>query len=109
MRLTVAVGLLSTRLASVGITAEVGGYAQLWGYLYYELKYTASNGRTTRAMGAMYLELGIYLEIKFLAQALANSFTYNPTLYENEWPLYTIVLLENVLDFAYTQAVVKDI
>lgn len=50
------------------------------GYLYYELKYTASNGRTTRAMGAMYLELGIYLEIKFLAQALANSFTYNPTI-----------------------------
>lgn len=30
VRLTVAVGLLSTRLASVGITAEVGGYAQLW-------------------------------------------------------------------------------
>ena len=109
VRLTVAVGLLSTRLASVGITAEVGGYAQLWGYLYYELKYTASNGRTTRAMGAMYLELGIYLEIKFLAQALANSFTYNPTLYENEWPLYTVGHLENVLDFAYTQADVKDI
>ena len=31
VRLTVAVGLLSTRLASVGITAEVGGYAQLVG------------------------------------------------------------------------------
>lgn len=77
-------GLISTKLASVGISAEVGGYAQVWGYLYYELKYAASTGRQTRAMGAIYLEIGIYLEIKFQAQALANAFTYSPTLYENE-------------------------
>lgn len=53
-------------------------------------------------MGAMYLEIGIYLEVKFEAQALSNAFTYNPTLYENEWPLYKVGVLENVLDFAYT-------
>ena len=31
-RLTVRVGLLSTELASVGLSAEVGGYVQLCGY-----------------------------------------------------------------------------
>ena len=103
------VGLLSTSIASVGISADVGGYAQVWGYLYYELKYTASAGRSSRAMGAMYLEIGIYLEVKFEAQALSNAFTYNPTLYENEWPLYKVGVLENVLDFAYTQDKVAEI
>lgn len=109
VRLTVRVGLLSTSIASVGISADVGGYAQVWGYLYYELKYTASAGRSSRAMGAMYLEIGIYLEVKFEAQALSNAFTYNPTLYENEWPLYRVGVLENVLDFAYTQDKVAEI
>lgn len=60
-------------------------------------------------MGAMYLEIGIYLEVKFEAQALSNAFTYNPTLYENEWPLYKVGVLENVLDFAYTQDKVAEI
>ena len=31
VRLTVRVGLLSTSFASVGISADVGGYAQVWG------------------------------------------------------------------------------
>lgn len=102
VRLTVRVGLLSTELASVGLSAEVGGYVQLWGYLYYILKYTASSGRNTRAIGALYLEIGIYLDIKFRAQALSNAFTYSPTLFEAMWPLYTAGTLENVLDFADT-------
>ena len=102
VRLTVRVGLLSTELASVGLSAEVGGYVQLWGYLYYILKYTASSGRNTRAIGALYLEIGIYLDIKFRAQALSNAFTYSPTLYEAMWPIYTAGTLENVLDFADT-------
>lgn len=109
VRLTVSIGLVSTKLASVGVSAEAGGYAQVWGYLYYELKYTASAGRSSRSMGAVYLEIGIYLEVKFKAQALSNAFTYNPTLYENEWPLYRVGSIESVLDFAYTQDDVEQI
>ena len=102
VRLTVRVGLISTELASVGLSAEVGGYVQLWGYLYYILKYAASTGRDTRGIGALYLEVGIYLDIRFRAQALANAFTYTPTLFEAMWPLYTAGTLENVLDFTDT-------
>ena len=47
VRLTVR-GLLSTSIASVGISADVGGYAQVWGYLYYELKYTARRTKQPR-------------------------------------------------------------
>lgn len=107
--LTLKVGLISTELASVGISAEVGGYAQVWGYLYYELKYAASTGRTTRAMGAIYFELGIYMDIKFRAEALAQAFTYSPTLFEKQWPLYTVGTLENVLDFVDTQDEFEDV
>ena len=103
VRLTVRVGLLSTELASVGLSAEVGGYVQVWGYLYYQLTYSASKGRNTRAAGAIYLEIGIYLEIKFRAQALSNAFSYTPTLYDAMWPLYTLGSAENVIDFSYDE------
>ena len=73
IRLSVAVGLISTKLASVGFTAEVGGYAQVWGYLYYQLKYAASQGRTASSMGAIYMEIGVYMEVNFLAQALSRN------------------------------------
>ena len=106
VRLTILVGLFSTDLAGVGLSAEVGGYVQLWGYLYYILKYAASQGRNTRAIGALYLEIGIYLDIKFRAQALANAFTYAPTLYEAMWPIYTAGTRENVLDFTDTDEIV---
>lgn len=109
VRLTIRVGLISTELASVGLRAEVGGYVQLWGYLYYMLKYSASKGRDTRAIGAMYLEIGIYLDIKFLATALSSAFTYAPTLFEAMWPLYTAGTRENVLDFADTDETVCEL
>ncbi len=106
VRLTIRVGLISTELASVGLSAEVGGYVQLWGYLYYILKYSASNGRDSRAIGALYLELGIYLDIKFRATALSSAFTYSPTIFEAMWPLFTAGTRENVLDFVDTEETV---
>ena len=109
IRLSVAVGLISTKLASVGFTAEVGGYAQVWGYLYYQLKYAASQGRTASSMGAIYMEIGVYMEVNFLAQALSGTFSYNPTLFEKQWPLYSVGVVENVCDYAYGQESVKDI
>ena len=109
IRLSVSVGLISTKLASVGFSAEVGGYAQVWGYLYYQLQYAASQGRSASSMGAIYMELGIYMQVDFLAQALAVTFSYNPTLFEKQWPLYSVGVVENVGDFANDQDEYKDI
>lgn len=99
----IKVGLISTKIASVGFSAEVGVYVRLWGYFYYKLEYTASKGRSSSYAGALYFELGIYLEIKFEAQAFAGTFSYNPTLYENEWPLWSAGMRENVQDFGYEE------
>lgn len=109
IRAGIKVGLFSTKLASVGFTAEVGAYVRLWGYFYYQLRWTASAGKTTKHMGAMLFELGIYLEIKFEAQAFNGTFSYNPTLYENEWPLWSAGMRENIQDFAYQDDEVPEI
>ena len=105
----IKIGLFTTALASVGFSAEAGVYARVWGYFYYRLSYTASLGRSSSYAGALLFELGIYLEIKFEAQAFAGTFSYNPTLYENEWPLWSAGMRENIQDFAYAEEDVDEL
>ncbi|WP_256759504.1 S-layer homology domain-containing protein [Cohnella sp. WQ 127256] len=104
LRLEIAVGILSTDLNSIGFVADVGAYVKLWGYFYYQLKYTASQGKTSKYAGAMLVEIGVFVEVKFKAQLLKGTFSYEPTLFEKEWPLFTAGSQKNVLDFAYSQA-----
>lgn len=97
----VELGLFTLRLDSIGLELEVGPYVRLWGYFYYELHY-ANHVRTSNTSGALYLELGIYFETRFLAQALGGRYSYNPTLYSHEWPLWSVGARYNVYDFSYT-------
>ena len=100
----VAVGLISLKLDSIGITAEAGAYAQLCGYFYYKLTWTEGSDREQFCAGALFFEIGIYLEIKFKAQLFSSEkLTYNPTLYENEWPILTVGEQANVYDFNYEE------
>lgn len=99
----IKVGLFTTKLASVGFAAEAGAYVRVWGYFYYQLRWTASRGKATKSSGALLFELGIYLEVTFEAQAFNGTFSYNPTLYDNEWPLWYAGMRENIQDFAYEQ------
>jgi uncharacterized repeat protein (TIGR02543 family) len=98
----IKVGLFSLDLASIGIEGEVGAYVQLWGYFYYEASYRKATGKISKYAGALYMEFGIYLEISFVAQAFDNTFEYEATLYENQWPLLTFGSQEDVYDFAYS-------
>ena len=92
------------RCSSAGITAEAGAYAQLCGYFYYKLHWIEGSDREQFCGGALFFELGIYLEIKFKAQLFSSEkMTYNPTLYENEWPLLTVGEQANVYDFNYDE------
>lgn len=98
----IAIGLISLKLASIGITAEAGAYAQLWGYFYYKLTWEEGRDKEEFMAGALHFEVGIYLVIKFKAQLFSSDkLTYNPTLYENQWPLYTVGDRVNVYDFNY--------
>ena len=102
LRLEMYVGLFSLSLDKIGITADVGAYAQLWGYFFYHLSWTEGEGKDSKSAGALYIEIGMYLEIHFVAQAFSSSkLTWNPTLYDNQWPLWSAGSLENVYDFDY--------
>lgn len=97
----VELGLFTLSLDSIGLELEIGPYARLWGYFFYELHY-ANHVSSSKTSGALYFELGIYLETRFLAQVLNGQYSYNPTLYAHEWPLWTAGSRYNTYDFSYT-------
>ncbi|MFC4305212.1 InlB B-repeat-containing protein [Cohnella boryungensis] len=95
-------GVGSVELNSIGLSAEPGAYVNLWGYFYYQLK-NINGKQSTRSSGALYVELGIYLEIAVGAQLGDGMLSASAPLYENTWPLYTVGQQHNVTDFAYPQ------
>ena len=86
VKLDVRLGLLSTKFASIGLTAEVGLYAELYGFLYMFYAWRSGEGSSKGIMGSLLFEIGAYLEIKFLAQLGDNKLKAEATLYENKWP-----------------------
>ena len=110
IELEIAAGIISTKIGSIGVTAEFGPYVKMWGYFIYEYQKlrpanTAVWNKEERMMGALYLEFGLYLEMTFKAQVLDGLFAYEPTLLDKEWPLLTAGTRNNVYDFAYQMAV----
>lgn len=101
IRLTVYTGLFSKKVACIGITAEAGAYVQMWGYFYYSTSWEAGSSKKSSASGAMLLEVGAYLEIRFLASAFNGRFKYAPVLYDKYWPLWNMGSVENVYGFNY--------
>ncbi|MBQ4629496.1 MAG: InlB B-repeat-containing protein [Clostridia bacterium] len=103
LRLEMYVGLISLKLDKIGITAEVGAYTRLWGYFFYHLEWAQNSGKKSTSAGAMIVDIGIYLEIKFVAQAFSSSkLTWNPTLYSKEWPLWSAGEQKNIYTFKNT-------
>ena len=82
----VKVGIISTKIGNVGISAEVGAYAELYGYFQYTYtKIRPSGGKDWEEdeslMGALYFEFGLYVDINVKAELLS--------LLEKEWELYS--------------------
>lgn len=97
------VGVFSTKLASVGFVAEAGAYTKLWGYFYYELKYTQSLGKSQQYSGALLIDVGAYLDVALKAQALNDRYTAMYTLINKEWPLWSVGNRDSILDFTTAQ------
>lgn len=102
----IAFGILSTDLASVGANVEFGAYLKLYGYFIYyfeDLRPANTNlsQETEEMMGALYVDFGLYVTVKFKTQVFFNAFKYEPTLYDDEFPLLTAGVQQNVYDFVY--------
>ena len=101
MRLEMYVGLISLKIDRIGIVAEVGVYTQLWGYFFYHLEWKQGAGKKSNSAGALLIEIGMYLDIKFVATLFNSSkLTWAPTIYANQWPLWSAGQRQNVFAFA---------
>ena len=102
------VGIGSGKLASVGITAELGPYLKLYGFYVYEYtKYRPANSAdwtaNERMAGAMFLEFGLYFMLGFEAEAL-GLFEYSYDFLDEEVPLLTAGQQKYYYDFSYEPA-----
>lgn len=101
----IAFGILSTDLASVGANVEFGAYVKLYGYFIYYFEdlrpaNTSLSQETEEMLGALYVDFGLYVTVKFKAQVFLNLIKYEPTLYDREFPLLTAGVRQSVYDFA---------
>ncbi|WP_179090274.1 InlB B-repeat-containing protein [Paenibacillus sp. FSL H8-0548] len=102
INLEVKAGIGSVELNSIGLSVEPGVYMNLWGYFYYQLK-NVSGVKSTRSIGALYVEVGIYLEVELGAQLGDGMLSTSVELVDEKWPLYTIGESNNVYNFVYSQ------
>lgn len=101
LRLEMYVGLISLKIDRIGIVAEVGVYTQLWGYFFYHLEWKQGAGKKSNSAGALLIEIGMYLDIKFVATLFNSSkLTWAPTIYANQWPLWSAGQRQNVFAFS---------
>lgn len=81
------VGLISTKLDSLGITAEAGFYAEVYGFVYVSYTWESGKGSSMSAQGSVYFEVGTYLNINFVAQLGDGKLSTGTSIYSKKWPL----------------------
>ena len=104
IQLEFKIGMFSTDLANVGFEAEAGPYAKMWGYFFYELKYSASRGRTKDYAGAMLVEVGAYFDLSVGAEAIGGRYAATANVVDEEWTLLQVGKRKNVFDFTMPQS-----
>ena len=100
----IKVGIISTKIGSVGISAEFGAYAELYGYFQYTFtKYRPMNSQLWEEeesiLGALYFEFGLYLDINLNA-SLLSILEKEWELYSGKWAILSAGSRENVYGFA---------
>lgn len=103
------ISVIDEAVAAVYVTAEAGAYTKLYGYFFYELKYTESQGKTSKYSGALLIQIGIYLEVGLEATAIGGYFSTEVTFLDKEWLLYQAGIRQNVLDFVTAQEEMPEI
>lgn len=87
-KLDARVGLLSTKLDSVGVVAELGLFLEIYGFLYIHYSWVSGEGVSKGIMGSLYFRIGLFLEISFLAQLGDGKLSYSKDLFKIEWPFF---------------------
>lgn len=102
-------------LGTASLTVGIGVYLDLYGFFYYHVNILQGR-KTENSAGAMYVEIGIYLEVGAGAQIGKNVkkvkgkiASWDTTLYENTFPLKSWGAEEVPLNFKVIQDDIPDI
>ena len=89
LRATIGVALIHKAVASVEVVAEIGPYIELYGFFYYQLYHLENKGTTSKAAGAMYVEVGLYAEMSANLSAIDGLLSWNPEIFAVQLPLWS--------------------
>jgi len=84
-----SVSLISRKVATVGIVAKLGAYLKGYGYVLYALHYEAGKPKTSNASGALYVEVGMFMDISANLSAFKGKVSWTPEIYADETPLWS--------------------
>ena len=84
-----SVSLISRKVATVGIVAKLGAYLKGYGYVLYALHYGAGKPKTSNASGALYVEVGMFMDISANLSAFKGKVSWTPEIYTDETPLWS--------------------
>ena len=106
VKAAVDVGIFTTKIGSIGVSLEFGPYLKIYGYFCYIFnKVRPANTNTWKeseeCQGALYLEFGLYLTVRFKAQLLDDTFKFEPTLFDKEFALLKAGERENIYNMVF--------
>ena len=84
-----SVSLISRKVATVGIVAKLGAYLKGYGYVLYALHYEAGKPKTSNASGALYVEVGMFMDISANLSAFKGKVSWTPEIYTDETPIWS--------------------
>lgn len=84
-----SVSLISRKVATVGIVAKLGAYLKGYGYVLYALHYEAGKPKTSNASGALYVEVGMFMDISANLSVFKGKVSWTPEIYTDETPLWS--------------------
>gem|GEM_PF-1640727 len=102
IELYLKVGLVSTKLNSVGVMVQVGVYLEWMGFFSYQYeKNFSANTSSSVAQGAMYAEIGIYLDANAEAQAGDGKWKVTIDLLSLQFPILSTESKDYVYGYSF--------
>lgn len=98
IRFTGQIGLLDVRIANVGMMVEVGAYVDLYGFGFFHYDWSSDGGTNIQKAGAMYVDIGMYMDIDLSINALMDMLTATFHVLEMEISFFRLGTREYLVD-----------
>lgn len=97
-RFTAQVGLLSVKIANVGMMVEIGAYIDIYGFGYFHYDWSSDTDTNIQKAGALYVDIGLYMDIDLSINALMDMLTATFHVLEMEVSFFRLGTREYLVD-----------